>query len=151
MGAGAAGDAQVTCAPNPLTSGLAGSQWLAVQCVHTTPKLVISSLRFPHKRTADPPTLVLRARRELWYRGSLAWQSLLQPQPATASEAGSSSSGSSSSSSNGGGGAAGGAPARQLLVVAHNAINQGLVATALGLPPQYFRCVLVCACGRVRV
>eukprot|EP00198_Chlamydomonas_reinhardtii_P012884 XP_001702221.1 phosphoglycerate mutase [Chlamydomonas reinhardtii] len=91
--------------------------------------------RAPHTFEMDGRAPV----RELWYRGSLAWQSLLQPQPATASEAGSSSSGSSSSSSNGGGGAAGGAPARQLLVVAHNAINQGLVATALGLPPQYFR------------
>jgi hypothetical protein len=27
-----------------------------------------------------------------------------------------------------------------VLVVAHNAINQGLLGTALGLPPSFFRC-----------
>lgn len=31
---------------------------------------------------------------------------------------------------------------QQTLVVAHNAINQGLVNTAIGLPPSYFRCFL---------
>ena len=29
-----------------------------------------------------------------------------------------------------------------MLVVAHNAINQGLLNTALGLPPSFFRCFL---------
>ncbi|KAG2424795.1 hypothetical protein HXX76_014219 [Chlamydomonas incerta] len=79
--------------------------------------------------------------RELWYRGSLAWQSLLRPQPATASAAaaaGASSSTTSSTTTTTT--TAGGAPSQQqLLVVAHNAINQALVATALGLPPHFFR------------
>ncbi|GLI62813.1 hypothetical protein VaNZ11_005562 [Volvox africanus] len=67
--------------------------------------------------------------RELWHRASLAWQSLLQPheqeQPATGETA-----------IDGGDMAA---DPRVILVVAHNAINQALVATALGLPPSYFR------------
>ncbi|GIL69202.1 hypothetical protein Vretifemale_160 [Volvox reticuliferus] len=63
--------------------------------------------------------------RELWYRASLAWQSFLQLQPATGETAVE------------GGDAA--TDPRVILVVAHNAINQALVATALGLPPSYFR------------
>lgn len=60
--------------------------------------------------------------RELWYRGGLAWQRVLGPGAAGLD------------------GAFPAAPsALQLLVVAHNAINQALVATALGLPPRYFR------------
>lgn len=52
--------------------------------------------------------------RELWYRASLAWQVILSP-PGP------------------------GQDVRALLVVAHNAINQALVCTALGLPPTSFR------------
>jgi len=50
--------------------------------------------------------------RELWYRASLCWQRILTEEY------------------------------QQTLVVAHNAINQGLVNTAIGLPPSYFRCFL---------
>lgn len=49
--------------------------------------------------------------RELWYRASLAWQDIL--------------------ASNDSGG--------NVLVVAHNAVNQALICTALGLPATYFR------------
>jgi len=52
--------------------------------------------------------------RELWYRGSLAWQEVLG-RADTFSTA---------------------------LVVAHNAVNQAMIATALGLPPAYFRRIL---------
>ena len=51
--------------------------------------------------------------RELWFRASLAWQQVL-------AESGH----------------------RNILVVAHNAVNQALVATAIGLPPTYFRRLL---------
>ena len=51
-----------------------------------------------------------RARRELWYRASLAWREVLAAEGVRAS-----------------------------LVVAHNAVNQALLATALGLPPAFFR------------
>ncbi|KAG2429694.1 hypothetical protein HYH02_013952 [Chlamydomonas schloesseri] len=81
--------------------------------------------------------------RELWYRGSLAWQALLQPQQPAAATAATAPAATASA------GPAATAPAappqpsqpppQQLLVVAHNAINQALVATALGLPPQFFR------------
>ncbi|KAK9817232.1 hypothetical protein WJX72_011437 [[Myrmecia] bisecta] len=52
--------------------------------------------------------------RELWYRASLAWQTIL-------------------SSQDGG---------SDILVVAHNAVNQALIATAIGLPPTAFRLLL---------
>lgn len=52
--------------------------------------------------------------RELWHRASLAWQEILQN-----SAAGNSS-----------------------LVVAHNAVNQALICTAIGLGPHYFRRLL---------
>ena len=48
--------------------------------------------------------------RELWYRSSLAWQQIL-----------------------------GADDVRNALVVAHNAVNQALLNTALGLPPTFFR------------
>ena len=51
--------------------------------------------------------------RELWFRASLAWQDIL-----------------------------GDESYRSSLVVAHNAVNQALVATAIGLPPTYFRRLL---------
>jgi len=53
---------------------------------------------------------------ELWYRGSLAWQHVLED--------------------------ADGGVAESRLVVAHNAINQAMICTALGLPPRFFRKVL---------
>lgn len=49
-------------------------------------------------------------RRELWYRASLAWGEVL-----------------------------GCEGVRSALIVAHNAVNQALLATALGLPPAFFR------------
>jgi len=49
--------------------------------------------------------------KELWYRASLAWQDILTSK--SMKDCG--------------------------LVVAHNAVNQAMVATALGLPPIYFR------------
>lgn len=52
--------------------------------------------------------------RELWYRASLAWRTILEtPEDCDT-----------------------------LLVVAHNAVNQALIATALGLPATYFRRLL---------
>ncbi|MED6155480.1 hypothetical protein PIB30_005685 [Stylosanthes scabra] len=36
---------------------------------------------------------------------------------------------------------------RSVLVVAHNAVNQALVATAIGLGAEYFRCLLQSNCG----
>ncbi|EEF28771.1 phosphoglycerate mutase, putative, partial [Ricinus communis] len=36
---------------------------------------------------------------------------------------------------------------RSVLVVAHNAVNQALVATAIGLPTEYFRILLQSNCG----
>eukprot|EP00878_Enallax_costatus_P007368 GHUV01007717.1.p1 GENE.GHUV01007717.1~~GHUV01007717.1.p1 ORF type:complete len:340 (+),score=19.49 GHUV01007717.1:20-1039(+) len=50
--------------------------------------------------------------RELWYRASLAWQEMLA------------------------------APERCALVVAHNAVNQALIGSALGLTARYFRRLL---------
>lgn len=47
--------------------------------------------------------------RELWFRASLAWQNILR------------------------------SDATNILVVAHNAINQAMIHTAIGLPPNYFR------------
>ncbi|EFJ45746.1 phosphoglycerate mutase [Volvox carteri f. nagariensis] len=88
----------------------------------------------------EPHTFELNSHapvRELWHRASLAWRNLLQrPQQG----AGGSTVAATA--------AAAGRPAaeavartdpRVVLVVAHNAINQALVATALGLPPSYFR------------
>eukprot|EP00891_Asterochloris_glomerata_P007803 jgi/Astpho2/7803/Aster-06094 len=51
--------------------------------------------------------------RELWHRASLAWQQTLNIQGM-----------------------------RCALVVAHNAVNQAMIATATGLPPSYFRRLL---------
>ena len=48
-------------------------------------------------------------RRELWYRASMAWQDIL-----------------------------GNADVKSALVVAHNAVNQALLNTALDLPPSFF-------------
>jgi probable phosphoglycerate mutase len=56
--------------------------------------------------------------RELWYRASLAWQTILNAMDKYDD------------------------PAATCLVVAHNAVNQGLIGTALGLPPVYFRRLL---------
>jgi len=47
--------------------------------------------------------------RELWFRASMAWQSILR------------------------------SDATNSLVVAHNAINQAMICAATGLPPNYFR------------
>lgn len=52
--------------------------------------------------------------RELWFRASLAWQDILGNKRGN----------------------------RNTLLVAHNAVNQALVATAIGLPPTYFRRLL---------
>ena len=52
--------------------------------------------------------------RELWFRASLAWQQILGEMQGN----------------------------RNTLLVAHNAVNQALVATAIGLPPTYFRRLL---------
>lgn len=52
--------------------------------------------------------------RELWFRASLAWQQVLGAKQGH----------------------------RNILLVAHNAVNQALVATAIGLPPTYFRRLL---------
>lgn len=49
--------------------------------------------------------------RELWYRASLAWREILYAKPLRSCG----------------------------LVVAHNAVNQALLCTALGLPPAFFR------------
>ncbi|KAI8464921.1 MAG: phosphoglycerate mutase-like protein [Monoraphidium minutum] len=61
--------------------------------------------------------------RELWHRGSAAWQHILTEGPPPDG---------------------GAAPSRQscALVVAHNAVNQALLGTALGLPPRFFRRLL---------
>ena len=53
------------------------------------------------------------AHRELWYRASMAWQDIL-----------------------------GNADVKSALVVAHNAVNQALLNTALDLPPSFFRRLL---------
>jgi broad specificity phosphatase PhoE len=52
----------------------------------------------------------LAQNRELWYRASLAWRQILEAEDV-----------------------------RSALVVAHNAVNQALLNTALGLPPTFFR------------
>ncbi|CAG9467203.1 unnamed protein product [Pedinophyceae sp. YPF-701] len=52
--------------------------------------------------------------RELWWRASRAWQDILDTPDSQSA----------------------------LLVVAHNAVNQALIATALGLPPTHFRRLL---------
>eukprot|EP00798_Chlamydomonas_sp_ICE-L_P025938 gene25938-11614_t len=61
--------------------------------------------------------------REMWYRGSLAWQEMLN---IVESESINGSQGTEGSET-------------KLLVVAHNNTNQSLLATALGLPCTYFR------------
>ena len=54
---------------------------------------------------------VLMRCRELWYRASLAWQAMLRSEHL----------------------------GKQGLVVGHNAVNQALICTALGLLPAHFR------------
>ncbi|KAG2487481.1 hypothetical protein HYH03_013902 [Edaphochlamys debaryana] len=66
--------------------------------------------------------------RELWHRASLVWRQVL----ATAASLPATPAPSSPS-------APSSCDPPTLLVVAHNAINQALVGTALGLPPSYFR------------
>jgi len=80
--------------------------------------------------------------RELWFRASLAWQSILNPSQQQQQEqqqqgeapaaAGGSSDGSSAVDQDW----------RCALVVAHNAVNQALIGSALGLPPRFFRRLL---------
>ncbi len=65
----------------------------------------------------------VRARSETWYRASLAWQKML---PAACEP-----------------GAGGGQPGHTL-VVAHNNINQALLAVALQLPVSFFRRLVQC-------
>jgi broad specificity phosphatase PhoE len=55
--------------------------------------------------------------RELWVRAQNCWRSILDNQGSS------------------------------ILVVAHNAVNQALVATATGLGPEYFRQLLQSNCG----
>ena len=55
--------------------------------------------------------------RELWVRAQKCWEEILQHE------------------------------GRSILVVAHNAVNQALVATATGLGPEYFRKLLQSNCG----
>lgn len=62
----------------------------------------------------DTPLSHICVLRELWFRASLAWQQVLEAQQGH----------------------------RNILLVAHNAVNQALVATAIGLPPTYFRRLL---------
>ncbi len=67
--------------------------------------------------------------REMWHRGSLAWRSLLLQ---------------GREEEDGGAGKAPVSPKEttdvgRVLVVAHNNMNQALIATALGLPVTYFR------------
>lgn len=96
----------------------------------------------------------------MWYRGSLAWQTILAadaiatassdqewqqetasvvPTPPTPSPA---SAGPEPSSSARGAVTKPASRPRHLLVVAHNNTNQALIATALGLPCTYFRRML---------
>ncbi|GLC39822.1 hypothetical protein PLESTB_001385600 [Pleodorina starrii] len=82
--------------------------------------------------------------RELWYRASMAWQMLLSEEPSGPlgggrEVEGQGGSASSSSSEEEEEEEETDTDPRVVLVVAHNAINQALVATALGLPPSYFR------------
>ena len=62
----------------------------------------------------DSPSRHVCVLRELWFRASLAWQQVLEAKQGH----------------------------RNILLVAHNAVNQALVATAIGLPPTYFRRLL---------
>ncbi len=59
---------------------------------------------------ALPTSWMLLTCRELWYRASLALQTILAAEPG-----------------------------RRILVVAHNAVNQALIGVSLGLPPSAFR------------
>jgi len=73
--------------------------------------------------------------RELWYRGSVAWKQIMRAIDMKGGGPG---------PGGGGGGGGGGEKGQeeqrcQCLVVAHNAVNQALICTALGLPPSYFR------------
>jgi probable phosphoglycerate mutase len=81
--------------------------------------------------------------RELWYRASLAWHSILNPeQQDDPAEVADSSSSSSSGNGEGGVSSSDGDDWRCALVVAHNAVNQAMIGAALGLPPRYFRRLL---------
>ena len=89
--------------------------------------------------------------RELWHRGSIAWQTILtapcgdpqqRQQQQQQQQQGDGDDGSSGGSSEGGGGSAAQRAADCVLVVAHNAVNQALLGTALGLPPRFFRRLL---------
>eukprot|EP01026_Neomeris_dumetosa_P044445 TRINITY_DN3745_c0_g1_i12.p1 TRINITY_DN3745_c0_g1~~TRINITY_DN3745_c0_g1_i12.p1 ORF type:complete len:522 (-),score=53.33 TRINITY_DN3745_c0_g1_i12:287-1813(-) len=62
--------------------------------------------------------------RELWYRASIAWMATLEKYDQVMQQQN---------------GEAGGG---NLLVVAHNAVNQAMIAAAIGLPPSYFRRIL---------
>lgn len=78
--------------------------------------LVVRRAHHPHTvRHVYSQSLVAGVHhRELWYRASLAWQAILDTPD----------------------------DCNSLLVVAHNAVNQALIATALGLPATYFRRLL---------
>jgi len=73
--------------------------------------------------------------RELWHRGSLAWQHILTE--GVKQEDGGNGGDGGQQQEGGGGGRRSCA-----LVVAHNAVNQALLGTALGLPPRFFRRLL---------
>ena len=66
--------------------------------------------------------------RELWYRASLAWQSML-----TAADSADEDEDNDNDNDNDEG------SCERPLVVAHNAVNQALLCVALGLPASYFR------------
>ncbi|PNH01699.1 hypothetical protein TSOC_012395 [Tetrabaena socialis] len=69
--------------------------------------------------------------RELWHRASLAWRGILAAAPQPQADAVPTAAAAHPTAAV--------ADPWVALVVAHNAINQGLVAIALGLPPSYFR------------
>lgn len=92
--------AETSCIPLPVSS-------MRCQQHHC---LASNETELLEKLVPHPGSLSMH--RELWYRASLAWRSILE----SASPAGGTA-----------------------LVVAHNAINQALLCTAVGLPPSSFR------------
>lgn len=106
--------------------------------------------------------------RELWHRASMAWQHILQAPSGDPNSSSGGRDGTSSSSSRVSGSTKPRGPvlsgnalatlaavergdaltaastnrSSTVLVVAHNAVNQALIGTALGLPPVYFRRLL---------
>ena len=75
---------------------------------------MLAGLLLPHiPWAASMSACLLLLCRELWHRASLAWQQTLNIEGM-----------------------------RCALVVAHNAVNQPMIATATGLPPSYFRRLL---------